>query len=152
MFGRQVKPYETFPDDPIGSWKSAWQQAKKTAKVDCRWHDLRHSAISRIAAGGATDGTIQAIAGWMSSKMIERYSHIWNEAKRRAVAVLDKLQNRPGPPNFHPGLITRKEAAQEIEKAERLSDGPITFSDEYRILKQALLQIFANLAEDTTIG
>jgi integrase len=88
-FGGKVAPYKTFPNEPIGSWKSAWQQAKKSAKIQCRWHDLRHSFISRIAAGGATDGTIQAIAGWMSPKMIERYSHIRNAAKRQAVAVLD---------------------------------------------------------------
>jgi integrase len=88
-FGGKVAPYETFPSDPIGSWKSAWQQAKKTAKVECRWHDLRHTFVSRVAAGGATDGTIQSIAGWMSPKMIERYSHVRNEAKRAAVSVLD---------------------------------------------------------------
>jgi len=57
--------------------------------VECRWHDLRHSAASRIAAGGATDQTLQALLGWMSPKMIERYSHVRAEAKRRAVAVFD---------------------------------------------------------------
>jgi integrase len=89
-FGGKVAPYQTFPSDPIGSWKSAWQQAKKATRVECRWHDLRHSFVSRVAAGGATDGTIQAIAGWMSPKMIERYSHVRNEAKRAAVSVLHK--------------------------------------------------------------
>jgi integrase len=100
-FGGTVAPYETFPDQAIGSWKSAWQQAKKTAKVECRWHDLRHTAVSRVAAGGATDGTLQAIFGWMSPKMIERYSHVRNEAKRKAVSVLDEPQDREGPPNSH---------------------------------------------------
>jgi integrase len=61
--------------------------------VQCRWHDLRHSFVSRIAAGGATDGTIQSIAGWMSPKMIERYSHVRNAAKRQAVSVLDAVTN-----------------------------------------------------------
>ena len=89
-FGGKVAPYETFPDTPIGSWKSAWKQAKKVAKVECRWHDLRHTAVSRVAAGGATDGTLQAIFGWMSPAMIGRYSHVRNEAKRKAVSVLDR--------------------------------------------------------------
>jgi hypothetical protein len=48
--------------------------------------------VSRIAAVGATDGTIQALAGSMSPKMIERYSHVRNEANRAAVAVLDRPQ------------------------------------------------------------
>jgi len=34
--------------------------------------------------------TIQALAGWMSPKMIERYSHIRNLAKQNALAVLDR--------------------------------------------------------------
>ena len=51
---------------------------------------MRHLVVSLIAAGGATDGTIQALAGWMSPKMIERYSHIRNLAKQNALAVLDR--------------------------------------------------------------
>jgi integrase len=94
-FGGKMAPYETFPDTPIGSWKSAWKQAKKVAQIECRWHDLRHTAVSRVAAGGATDGTLQAIFGWMSPAMIGRYSHVRNEAMRKAVSVLDRPQNTP---------------------------------------------------------
>jgi predicted 3-demethylubiquinone-9 3-methyltransferase (glyoxalase superfamily) len=46
-----------------GSWKSAWQHAKKVAGVECRWRDIRHSFVSRVAASGATDQTIQQMAG-----------------------------------------------------------------------------------------
>ena len=45
---------------------------------------------------------MKAIAGWMSAKMLERYSHTRNEAKRRAVDFLtsgeiegDSPQNPP---------------------------------------------------------
>ena len=34
--------------------------------------------VSRVVAGDVTDSTIQAIAGWMNPKMIERYSHVRN--------------------------------------------------------------------------
>jgi integrase len=88
-FGGEVVPYETVPDQPVQSFKTAWKTAKKKAGVECRWHDLRHSCASRLAAGGATDQTLQALLGWMSPKMIERYSHVRNEAKRRAVSVFD---------------------------------------------------------------
>jgi integrase len=101
-FGGSVAPYETFPDRPIGSWKTAWKQAKKVAGVECHWHDARHSAVSRIAAGGATDGTLQAIFGWMSPEMIARYSHVQNEAKRKAVAVLDGPRTRKRSPQNPP--------------------------------------------------
>jgi len=90
-FGGIVVPYRTFPDQPVRSFTTAWRAAKKAAGVECRWHDLRHSAASRMAAGGATDQTLQALLGWMSPKMIERYSHVRAEAKRKAVSVFDQV-------------------------------------------------------------
>jgi hypothetical protein len=42
-----------------------------------------------MAAGGAADQTLQALLGWMSPQMIERYSHVRAEAKRKAVSVFD---------------------------------------------------------------
>jgi integrase len=100
-FGGIVVPYKTFADQPIGSWKTAWKTAKKAAGVECRWHDLRHSCASRLAAGGATDQTLQALLGWMSPKMIEKYSHVRAEAKRKAVQVFDEPRDLEGPPNSH---------------------------------------------------
>jgi integrase len=100
-FGGAVVPYEVFPNQPIGSWKRAWSSAKKAAAVESRWQDLRHSCASRLAAGGATDQTLQALLGWMSPKMIERYSHVRAEAKRRAVMVFDEPQKPNGTPRNH---------------------------------------------------
>ncbi len=112
-FGGQVVPYKTFPDLPVSSFKSAWQSAKKAAGVECRWHDLRHSTASRLAAGGATDQTLQALLGWMSPKMIERYSHVRSEAKRRAVAVFDaKPKKRRSPQKSPQGTRKAQPAIQ----------------------------------------
>ena len=41
-----------------------------------RFHDLRHHAITELAENGASDGTIKSIAGHVSQKMLEHYSHI----------------------------------------------------------------------------
>ena len=102
LFGGAVVPYRTFPDQPIGSFATSWGTAKKAAGVECRWHDLRHCAASRIAAGGATDQTLQALLGWMSPKMIEKYSHVRAEAKRRAVAVFDVVSSESYSPQNPP--------------------------------------------------
>jgi integrase len=101
-FGGQVVPFKTFRDQPVQSFKTAWQTAKKAAGVECRWHDLRHSCTSRLAAGGATDQTLQALLGWMSPKMIERYSHVRAEAKRRAVSVFDPQPEKKRSPQKSP--------------------------------------------------
>jgi hypothetical protein len=53
-----------------------------------RFHDLRHQAITELAEAKASDATLQALAGHLSRKMMEHYSHIRMEAKKAAVATL----------------------------------------------------------------
>jgi integrase len=88
LHGRTVA-YDVDPTKPIGSWKVAFSGAMKKAGFRCRWHDLRHTFVSRCAEGGAPEQTLIALGGWMSRKMLETYSHTRMEAKRRAVAVFD---------------------------------------------------------------
>jgi integrase len=82
-------PYSSRPDVAISSWKVAWTAARNKAGVQCCWHDLRHTFVSKMAEGQASDATIMALAGHLSRKMMERYSHVRNEAKRIAIAALD---------------------------------------------------------------
>jgi hypothetical protein len=61
---------------------------------DCKdcVHDLRHYAITKLAESSeASEQTIMAIAGHVSREMLEHYSHIRQEAKRKAVASLDNV-------------------------------------------------------------
>jgi integrase len=81
--------YDVDPTKPIGSWKVAFSGAMKKAGFRCRWHDLRHTFVSRCAEGGAPEQTLIALGGWMSPEMLETYSHTRMESKRRAVAVFD---------------------------------------------------------------
>jgi integrase len=83
-------PYKIDPSKPISSWKVSWTAAREKAKVKCRWHDMRHTFVSRMAEGHASDATIMALAGHVSRKMMEKYSHVRGEAKRSAIAILDK--------------------------------------------------------------
>ena len=53
-----------------------------------RFHDLRHHAITELAESQASDATIMAIAGHVSRRMLERYSHVRMEAKRTALEAL----------------------------------------------------------------
>jgi integrase len=47
-----------------------------------RFHDLRHQAITELAESKASDQTIMGIAGHVSKKMLQHYSHVRMEAKR----------------------------------------------------------------------
>jgi integrase len=54
-----------------------------------RFHDLRHHSITRLAEAGVPEQTLMAIAGHVSRKMLDHYSHIRVQAKRDAVQLLE---------------------------------------------------------------
>jgi integrase len=87
--------YDVDPGKPLGAWKRAWSTAKKQAGVECRIHDLRHHFISALAQTQTPDATIQAISGHLSRKMLEHYSHVRLDAKRRAVESLNAMTAQP---------------------------------------------------------
>jgi integrase len=93
---RKQCAYEIVPSEPMHRWKVAWETARKKANVACRFHDLRHTFISRLAESQASDSTVMALAGHVSRAMMERYSHIRMEAKRRAVDGLSGTDFVPG--------------------------------------------------------
>ena len=77
--GNKRKPalYDLDLTKPIGEWKSAWNVARTAAKLKYRWHDARHTFISRLAENpNVSEQTITALAGHVSKRMPERYSHI----------------------------------------------------------------------------
>jgi len=79
------------PTRHLNSWRSAWRTLTKRAGLPgFRFHDLRHCAITLLAESGASDSTIMAIAGHVSRRMLERYSHVRMEAKRTALETLSK--------------------------------------------------------------
>ncbi len=101
---------------PIKSWRTAWRRLTRAIQcVGCgllqnpgaactgcgvsiaglkspfagfRFHDLRHQAITELAESKASDQTIMSIAGHVSKKMLQHYSHVRLEAKRDALDAL----------------------------------------------------------------
>ncbi len=73
---------------PIKSWRSAWRAALKRAGLQLRFHDLRHTCITKLAESQASEQTLMAISGHVSRRMIEHYSHIRMEAKRTALDAI----------------------------------------------------------------
>ncbi|MGP0021304.1 MAG: tyrosine-type recombinase/integrase [Candidatus Sulfotelmatobacter sp.] len=90
--GKRVVDYNVTGFDPkrhVKSWRTAWRTlTKKAGLPGFRFHDLRHCAITQLAENGTSDSTIMAIAGHVSRRMLERYSHVRMEAKRTAMEAL----------------------------------------------------------------
>ena len=79
------------PTIPQTSWRSAWRSLRKAAGLKhLRFHDLRHHAITELAESEASEQTIMSVAGHVSRQMLEHYSHIRLDAKRRAVEALSQ--------------------------------------------------------------
>jgi integrase len=83
--------YQSDPTKPIGRWKEAWEDAKIRAKVQCRFHDLRHTGCTRMLEAGVTFPVLAMIMGWSPAttvRMAKRYGHIGQKALRTAVEAI----------------------------------------------------------------
>jgi integrase len=95
LIPRRIAGKQHDPTKPPSRW--AWRRAWRSLTKECgltglRPNDLRHHAITRLAESSeASEQTIMAIAGHVSREMLEHYSHIRQEAKRRAVESLDNV-------------------------------------------------------------
>ena len=84
--------YARNPNQPIGSWKTAWKRTKRAAEVTVRFHDIRHTACTCMLEGGSPLSVVANVLGWSAATtaiMAKRYGHIGDTARRAAVAVLD---------------------------------------------------------------
>jgi integrase len=92
-YGQNGSPYAIDPSKPMGSFKEGWEAARKRSKIQCRFHDLRHTACTRLLEGGVPFAVLAQIMGWSASstvKMAKRYGHIGDSSLRQAMALLDR--------------------------------------------------------------
>ena len=82
-----VTVHDLDPTKPMGSLKTAWTACRKAAGCGAGCTTSAHVYIGPWR-GQRSDSTIKALAGWKSAKMLERYSHTHNKAKRDAVSKL----------------------------------------------------------------
>lgn len=66
----------------------AYIQCVPRAEGGFRFHDLCHQCITEMAENGVPEAAMQSIAGHLSKKMLDHYSHVRLTAKRKAVEGL----------------------------------------------------------------
>ena len=64
--------------------------------ISFRFHDLRHTAGTRLAEAGADAFTIKDILGHASIQTSAIYVHATDEGKRRAVSALERYAENFG--------------------------------------------------------
>jgi integrase len=82
------------PTRPVNSWYGGWYALRKAAGLPTlRRYDLRHDAITRLLEDeNVSERTVVEIAGHVSRKMLDRYSHVRSDNRREA---LDRLARKP---------------------------------------------------------
>ncbi len=71
----------------INTLKRSWKRLLSEAEItNFRFHDLRHSFASRLAANGVPLPTIKALMGHAKITTTERYLHATDESKVHAIA------------------------------------------------------------------
>jgi hypothetical protein len=103
--GTIQQPSQTCSNDECG----ASIKDLKSPLHGLRLHDLRHQAITELAELGLSDQTIMSIAGHVSRQMLDHYSHIRMDAKRKA---LQGLETVPSP------VVTLQSTSQKEKPAE----------------------------------
>lgn len=124
------------PLKPQKSWRTAWRSLTRGVHCPCcgefqspgavcrnerckadiskvksptaglRFHDLRHTSITILAESNASEQTVMSIAGHVSRKMLEHYSHIRMDAKRHAVVALMAPKTLPPSEPVSKGIVT----------------------------------------------
>lgn len=77
----------------VPAWraKSTKGQSQARKSLKCRFHDLRHTAVTRLLEGGIPYPVVASMMGWSAAtaiRMAKRYGHIGSQALRDAAEVL----------------------------------------------------------------
>jgi integrase len=83
------------PTKPASHWNTAWRALRDAAGLPgLRFHDLRHTVVTRLLEAGEPDHVVESITGHLSRRMLEHYSHIRLKAKKDALDRLDGSTKR----------------------------------------------------------
>jgi len=85
----------------------------KPESLKCRFHDLRHTAVTRLLEAGIPYPVVASMMGWSAAtaiRMAKRYGHIGSHALRGAADVLGRFEIPQGYPKKSPKV-------EEVERA-----------------------------------
>jgi len=98
VFTAPVKGHRTRdPNAMVGSFDTAWRGAVRRAKLTkkgYRFHDMRATFATRLIEEGKSLIAIKEIGGWSTTRMLERYARLSEQAGHDTVAALDERRRR----------------------------------------------------------
>ena len=108
------------PTKPAEKWDTAWRALRDAAGLPkLRFHDLRHTVVTRLLEAGEPDHVVESITGHLSRRMLEHYSHIRLSAKKQA---LDRLSTRRAVEVSDQGTPNLSEIWKNLSRLRELDD------------------------------
>jgi integrase len=98
--------------------KKPWELLRVAAGVPwLRIHDLRHTAITRLAESGTPIPVIMSMAGHMSRRMLQHYTQISEHAQRAAIqaAYSGTIYRTEGQPPRRPPANARPSTLHPVQ-------------------------------------
>jgi integrase len=89
---------------------------RKLEALKCRFHDLRHSAVTRLLEAGIPYPVVASMMGWSAAtaiRMAKRYGHIGSNALRDAADVLGGSRIPAGSLKTSPKSLEVRNAAMQ---------------------------------------
>lgn len=80
------------PTHPQASWSWEWEALCEALSLRHRFHNLRHTYITRCAEAGLPIEVVMSQVGHMSAAMSRHYTHISTRALHRAASQLDTIK------------------------------------------------------------
>lgn len=78
------------PLHPQSSWESEWRKFRAEVGIaHRRFHDLRHTYVTRAAEAGVAIAVVQAQIGHLSAEMTRWYTHISEQAQFKAACQIE---------------------------------------------------------------
>jgi integrase len=94
-FRAKNAPFDPSRPMTVSGIKRYWNEVRAASGLKWfRQYDTRHTAITRWAEAGVNISEIMGMAGHMTRRMMEHYTHISQQAKRRA---MEAVALRKGP-------------------------------------------------------
>ncbi len=80
------------PARPAMGWRTAFREMTAAADVRISPYCLRHHAITKMLENpDISEETVKSVAGHISKRILQRYSHVRIEVKRAAVKALERI-------------------------------------------------------------
>ncbi len=89
VFPRMRSSRGVDPEQPIGSFRKAWESIRKKAGVTARFYDWRHTTITELLEAGVPEQVVENTVGHVDPQVKKRYSHV---RKQAALDAAKRLQ------------------------------------------------------------